>query len=285
MHSLETPRRFVTPTGEPDLAEASALASLRAGTLEGAAAYLNHKQRDRHDRDARPPEPRSRRAAAWHAEHVRAGRRPGAHRADRAQPRSCADCSTSDARDSMRAAGRLGPDIHGHRPRAARRRRCRRLPPQRRRLGVTNGARGRITSITARRAHARHERPAQRLDLPTPTHARARSSTPTRSPATSPKLRRSTPPWSSPHAHHHTQQWSYTALSRSRTPNATARPHRDGPDQPAEHAAPLDPIDARDALTRLATCMTRDESETERRSATQLPAPTRPAPRRAGRNL
>ena len=52
VHSLETPRRFITPNGEPDLAEARALASLRAGTLEGAAAYLDHKQRHRHGQDA-----------------------------------------------------------------------------------------------------------------------------------------------------------------------------------------------------------------------------------------
>ena len=41
----------------------------------------------------------------------------------------------------------------------------------------------------------------------------------------------------------------------------------------------------RDAVTRLATCMTRDERETDRRSPTQLPVPTLAAPRQAHRSL
>jgi hypothetical protein len=85
--------------------------------------------------------------------------------------------------------------------------------------------------------------------------------------------------------HHHTQQWSYTALSRSRTPTRVLLLTETERDQPAEHAPPLGPIDAREALTRLATCMTRDETEAERRSPTRPPSPTRAAPRQAHRSL
>ena len=66
MHSLETPRRFLTPTGEPDLAEARALASLRAGTLEGAAAYLKHKH-ETGTIEALDRPTALEAAAAWHA--------------------------------------------------------------------------------------------------------------------------------------------------------------------------------------------------------------------------
>ena len=67
--------------------------------------------------------------------------------------------------------------------------------------------------------------------------------------------------------HHHTQQWSYTALSRSRTPTQLLVLAETRRDQPAEHAPSLDLLDTDDALTRLAACMTRDETEAERRIA------------------
>ena len=77
--------------------------------------------------------------------------------------------------------------------------------------------------------------------------------------------------------HHHTQQWSYTALSRSRTPTQLLVLTETRRDQPAEHAPSLDPLDTDDALTRLATCMTRDEIELERHSATLATPLARPA--------
>ena len=70
VHSLETPRRFTTEDGTPDLAEAHALASLRTGTLEGAAAYLHHKQETGTLR-ALDREQALDAATAWHAHQLR----------------------------------------------------------------------------------------------------------------------------------------------------------------------------------------------------------------------
>jgi hypothetical protein len=85
--------------------------------------------------------------------------------------------------------------------------------------------------------------------------------------------------------HHHTQQWSYTACSRSRTPTRLLILTETARDQPAEHALPLDPVSVRDTLMRLATCMTRDETETERRSRAALPGRSRIVRRHADRSL
>jgi conjugative relaxase-like TrwC/TraI family protein len=282
VHSLETPRRFLTPTGEPDLAEARALAMLRTGTLEGAAAYLQHKHR------AGTIEALDRRAAlatatAWHAAHISAGVDP-THVALIARSNHLRGVLNQRARASMRESGLLGPDVDGI---AA-------VPlavgdvvvcrQNNARLGATNGARGRITSIT------HHE-----LTLALSDHrclslsiAYAREGALEHSYAITGHLAQAATFEAAmvvAPAHHHTQQWSYTALSRSRSPTRVLVLTETERDQPAEHAVPLDPIDARDALTRLATCMTRDETEPERRSPTALPAPTRPAPRRAARSL
>ena len=95
----------------------------------------------------------------------------------------------------MRESGLLGPDIDGYRPvplAVGDVVVCRQNNP---RLGTTNGARGRITSITPRELTLATSDQRSSFSR-TPTRARAHSSTPTRSPATSPKQRRSTPPWS-----------------------------------------------------------------------------------------
>jgi conjugative relaxase-like TrwC/TraI family protein len=282
VHSLETPRRFLTPAGEPDLAEARALAMLRTGTLEGAFAYFQHKH------GTGTIEALDRRAAletatAWHAAQVSAGVDP-----ERvvliARSNHLRGVLNERARASMRASGLLGPDIDGIAsvPLAVGDVVvCRQNDP---RLGATNGARGRITSITPHEltlALSDH----RRLSLPI---AYAREGALEHAYAITGHLAQAATFDAAmvvAPAHHHTQQWSYTALSRSRSPTRVLVLTETERDQPAEHAVPLDPIDARDALTRLATCMTRDETEPERRSPTALPAPTRPAPRRAGRSL
>ena len=63
--------------------------------------------------------------------------------------------------------------------------------------------------------------------------------------------------------HHHTRQWSYTTLSRSRTATRLVVLTESARDQPAEHSLPIDLVDASDALTRVAACMTRGEIEPE----------------------
>ena len=76
--------------------------------------------------------------------------------------------------------------------------------------------------------------------------------------------------------HHHTRQWSYTALSRSRAATRLLVLTESARDQPSEHSLPLDPLDAADALTRVAACMTRDETDQERkrgRAAAATPTP------------
>jgi ATP-dependent exoDNAse (exonuclease V) alpha subunit len=282
VHTLETPRRFVTQTGEPDLAEARALARLRAGTLDGAAAYLEHKHRtgsvEALDRRAALES-----AAAWHAEQVAAGVDP-TRIALIARSNALRDLLNQRARASMRDSGLLGPDIAGiaQMPLAVGDVVvCRQDNP---RLGTTNGARGRITSITTSELTLATS-DQRSLVLP---HAYGREGSLEHAYAITGHLAQAATFDAAmvvAPAHHHTQQWSYTALSRSRTPTRLVILTETARDQPAEHASPLDPIDARDALTRLATCMTRDESETDRRSPTQLPAPTRAAPRHAHRSL
>jgi hypothetical protein len=78
--------------------------------------------------------------------------------------------------------------------------------------------------------------------------------------------------------HHHTLQWSYTALSRSRSRTDLVLVTDAPREQPAEHATPIDALTTSDALARLATCLTRDELETARQSRTIQLAPTRSAP-------
>jgi hypothetical protein len=178
----------------------------------------------------------------------------------------------------MRAAGHLGPDIHGLAPAPLATGDvvvCRRNNA---RLAVTNGARGRIAQIRpeeitlAMTDQRTVSVPAAYAQGGALEHAYAITSHLAQA-ATFDAAMVIAPP------HHHTRQWSYTALSRSRRPTElvvlTDAPH----DQPAEHAPPIDPLPSHDALTRLATCLTRDELETERRSPTIPLAPTRPAPR------
>jgi ATP-dependent exoDNAse (exonuclease V) alpha subunit len=282
VHTLQIPRRFATPTGEPDLAEAHALARLRSGTLEGASAYLQHKHQTR-TVEALDRQGALKIVAAWYAEQVAAGVDP-TRVALIARSNHLRGVLNQHARASMRESGLLGPDITGIAP----------VPlavgdvvvcrQNNNRLGTTNGARGRITTIT------QHELTLamgdqRSLNLP---HSYARVGSLEHAYAITGHLAQAAtfdaamvvaPP------HHHTQQWSYTALSRSRSPTRLLVLTETARDQPAEHAAPLDPVDAGEALTRLATCMTRDESETERRSPTVLPALTRAAPRPAHRNL
>ena len=143
--ALETPRRFLTPEGAPDLAEAQALARLRTGTLDGTAAYIRHKQQtgalETLDRAAALDA-----ATLWHAERVAAGADP-TRVALIARSNELRAILNLRARHSMRAAGLLGPDSPG----------IARLPlaigdvvvcrQNDRRLGVANGARGSIAAI------------------------------------------------------------------------------------------------------------------------------------------
>jgi ATP-dependent exoDNAse (exonuclease V) alpha subunit len=283
VHSLETPRRFLTPTGEPDLAEARALAMLRTSTLEGAAAYVRYKHR------TGTIEALDRRAAleaatAWHAAQISAGVNP-THVALIARSNHLRGVLNQRARASMRASGLLGRDVNGIAPvplAVGDVVVCRQNNP---RLGATNGARGRITSITPHEFTLAAMSDRRQLDLPL---AYAREGALEHAYAITGHLAQAVTFEAAmvvAPAHHHTQQWSYTALSRSRSPTRVLILTETERDQPAEHAVPVDPIEARDALTRLATCMTRDETEQERRSPTAPLAPTRPAPRRAGRSL
>jgi ATP-dependent exoDNAse (exonuclease V) alpha subunit len=144
--ALATPRRFLTPSGQPDFAEARALARLRAGTLAGAAAYLNHKQQTRTINTLDRGDALSA-AAAWHATQVADGADP-ARIALIARSHELRNLLNQHARDSMRTAGHLGPDTHGLAlaPLAVGDVVvCRRNDTY---LAVTNGARGRITQIT-----------------------------------------------------------------------------------------------------------------------------------------
>jgi conjugative relaxase-like TrwC/TraI family protein len=282
VHSLQSPRRFVTATGEPDMAEARALASLRTGTFEGAAAYVQHKH------ETGTVEALDRKAAleaatAWHAQHVSTGTDP-TRIALIARSNHLRGVLNERARTSMRESGLLGPDITG----------IARVPlavgdvvvcrQNDRHLGATNGARGRITAITP------HELTLVMSDIRDVVlpHAYAREGALEHAYAITGHLAQGAtfdaamvvaPP------HHHTQQWSYTACSRSRTPTRLLILTETARDQPAEHAPPLDSVDARDALMRLATCMTRDEIETERQSPAALPAPSRRVQQQANRSL
>jgi conjugative relaxase-like TrwC/TraI family protein len=92
--SLETPRRFLTLNGEPDKAEARALGSLRAGTLDGAAAYLNHKHQTRTIRALDRNDALSA-AALWHATRVAEGADPARIALIARAATSYAGCSTS----------------------------------------------------------------------------------------------------------------------------------------------------------------------------------------------
>jgi conjugative relaxase-like TrwC/TraI family protein len=282
VHSLETPRRFVTATGEPDLPEARALAQLRTGTLEGAAAYLQHKH------GTGTIEALDRRAAldaatAWHASQVSAGVDP-TQVALIARSNYLRGVLNQGARDSMRESGLLGPDIDGIAPvplAVGDVVVCRQNNP---RLDATNGARGRITSITP---HALTLAMSDHRDLELPL-AYAREGALEHAYAITGHLAQGATFEAAmvvAPAHHHTQQWSYTAVSRSRSPTRLLVLTETARDQPAEHEAPLDSVDAREALTRLATCMTRDETETERQPAIPLPALTQTAPRHARRSF
>ena len=259
MHSLETPRRFVTPTGEPDLAEARRARQAARRHARRRRRLPQAQATDGHDRGARPQS------------RARAPPRPGTPRTSRPGPiptrialiarsHDLRDLLNQRARDSMRDSGLLGPDVHG----IARVPLavgdvvvCRQNDP---RLAVTNGARGRITSITTSELTLAMS-DQRSLDLPL---AYAREGSLEHAYAITGHLAQAAtfdaamvvaPP------HHHTQQWSYTALSRSRSTDATRRPHRDAHAiSPPSTQLPLDPVDARDALTRLATCMTRDET-------------------------
>jgi conjugative relaxase-like TrwC/TraI family protein len=275
VHILQTPRRFLTPTGEPDLAEARALANLRAGTLEGAAAYLNHKQQTGTIRTLERSDALNT-AAAWHATQIAEGT-DTARIALIARSLELRSLLNQHARASMRTAGRLGPDHRGLAPAPLAVGDvvvCRRNDTH---LTVTNGARGRITQITAEEITLALT-DQRTVSIPA---AYARSGALEHAYAITGHLAQAAtfeaamvigPP------HHHTQQWSYTALSRSRTPTELLLLTDAPRDQPAEHAPPIDPLPTHDALTRLATCLTRDELETERRSRTIPLAPTRPAP-------
>ena len=146
MLSLEMPLRFITPAGEPDHAEARALSRLRAGSLEGAAAYLRHKQLTG-TVTALERTPALKAATAWHAKQIASGADP-TRIALIARSHHLRAILKARARESMRAAGLLGPDTQGlaEIPLAlgdvvV----CRRNDVH---LGVANGARGRVREIT-----------------------------------------------------------------------------------------------------------------------------------------
>jgi conjugative relaxase-like TrwC/TraI family protein len=275
VHSLQTPRRFLTPSGEPDLAEARALANLRAGTLEGAAAYLDHKQQTGAIRTLDRTAALSA-AADWHARHLAHGADP-ARIALIARSQELRSLLNQRARESMRTAGRLGPDTHGITAAPLAVGDVVVLRRNDRRLSVTNGQRGRVTQITDDQITL-DLADQRRISIPS---AYARAGDLEHAYAITGHLAQAAtfdaamvvaPP------HHHTQHWSYTALSRSRSPTELVLVTDAPREQPAEHAAPLDPLTTSDALARLATCLTRDELEIERQSRTIDLAPTRPAP-------
>ena len=246
------------PTGEPDLAEARALARLRAGTLEGAAAYLNHKQQT--GTSARSTAtPRSPPPLPGTPSTSRQGADP-ARIALIARSHELRGLLNQRARDSMRDAGRLGPDVHGlarmHRSRSETSSSAAETTAV---SAVTNGARGRITAITPTRAHARHDRPAQRLD-PRGLRARGRARArlrhhrPSR-PSSDLRRRHGRRPAPPPHP----AVELHRALAQPH-PNRAPPPHRSAP-----RAARRARTTARSASTTptrsraLATCMTRDE--------------------------
>ena len=269
--TLETPRRFLTPDGKPDHAEAHALAQLRAGTLEGAAAYLNHKQQtgtlDTLDRRAALDA-----ATAWHAERIAAGADP-THVALIARSNELRATLNQRARDSMREAGLLGPDIPGLAPVPVavgdvvvcrQNDRC---------LGVANGARCRITKIepsgiTVAMADERS------VVLPL---AYGRAGSLEHGYAITGHLSQATTfdqTMVVARPHHHTHQWSYTSLSRSRAATRLVVLTESARDQPAEHSLPIDPLDASDALTLVASHMTRNETDPDRSvGSVRFPSP------------
>jgi conjugative relaxase-like TrwC/TraI family protein len=275
VRSLQSPRRFITPTGDPDIAEAHALANLRTGTFEGATAYLNHKWQTGAIRTLDRAAALSA-AADWHAAHLAQGA-DAARIVLIARSQELRGLLNQRARESMRDAGRLGPDVHGltAAPLAVGDVVvCRRND---RRLAVTNGARGCVTQITDDEItldladHRRVSIPpiyAQAGDL---EHAYAITGHLAQG-ATFDAAIVIAPP------HHHTQQWSYTALSRSRSPTELVLMTDAPREQPAEHAAPIDALTTSDALARLATCLMRDELEAERQSRSIPLEPTRSAP-------
>jgi ATP-dependent exoDNAse (exonuclease V) alpha subunit len=262
VHSLETPRRFTTAAGAPDLAEANALAQLRTGTLEGAAAYVHHKQETGTlkalDREAALDA-----ATAWHAHQVAAGHDP-THIALIARSNELRSALNERARASMRQCGLLGPDVLGI---AATPLAVGDVVVTRRndpRDGTTNGARGRITGIS------RHDLTLAMTDhrsLVIP-HIYARVGALEHAYAITGHLAQAAtfeaamvvaPP------HHHTQQWSYTALSRGRTATEVLLLTETPREQPPEHAPGLQALEPDEALPRLAVAMTRDETETQPR--------------------
>ena len=269
--ALETPRRFLTPDGETDLAEARALAMLRAGTLEGTAAYLSHKQQTGTlgtlDRVAALDA-----ATVWHAEHVAEGTDP-TRVALIARSNELRAILNQRARDSMHTAGLLGPDIPG----------LARLPlavgdvvvcrQNNRHLEVTNGLRGRITSIdsaciTVAITDTRSvQLPLVYARTGALEHGYAITGHLSQA-ATFDHVMVVAPP------HHHTRQWSYTALSRSRTATRLVVLTESARDQPAEHSLPVDRLEARDALTRVAACMSRGETDPDRNvGSVRFPGP------------
>lgn len=212
-------------------------------------------------------------AADWHNTRLAHGADPAriALIARSQEFRSLLNCR---ARESMRDADQLGPDVHGL---AAMPLAvgdvvvCRRNDHH---LAVTNGARGRIAQITDEQI-ALDMTDERRISIPAAyaqagdlEHAYAITGHLAQA-ATFDAAMVVAP------SHHHTQQWSYTALSRSRSATELVVVTNAPRDEPAEHATPLDVLTTPDALARLATCLTRDELEIERESSAIQPAPRR----------
>ena len=184
--------------------------------------------------------PRSSAAAAWHADASRGGRRPGTHRTDRAQPRASQPAQPTRARLHAR---RRPPRARRPRPHAAYR-----SPSETSSSAAETTAASPSPTAPAgasrrsrRRDHARDDRSAQ-LSHP---RGYARAGALEHAYAITGHLAQAAtfdaamvvaPP------HHHTQQWSYTALSRSRTPTQLVLVTDAPREQPAEHAAPFDPL-------------------------------------------
>src|SRR4029077_6348135 len=100
---------YLLPDGTPDRAEAAALARLRAGTAEGAGAYLAHKAASgtlevhtRHDALTA--------AGAWYAAQLANGTDAAITLIARDQ--NLRAYLNTRAREAMRDAGKLGNDIH-----------------------------------------------------------------------------------------------------------------------------------------------------------------------------